>query len=220
MRINKDTKVYGSFAKEAGNTGCKSFNSAFYYYQMNAIYKSFSVDSIEDAVNAAKALDFKGFAITMPYKKEVLKYVDDLSFEVEKIGAANTILNSGGKLTAYNTDYYAAKTLLSKNSDNFDKTLYILGNGGYAAAVKEAASSIGYHCEVITRNNWHKIEEIKNSIVYNCTPVPNIVCDRSNVFIDCLTTTETGRFLAATQASHQFKIYTGQEWPFQNEAKK
>ena len=53
MRINKDTKVYGSFAKKAGNTGCKSFNSAFYYYQINAIYKSFSVENIEQAVMAA-----------------------------------------------------------------------------------------------------------------------------------------------------------------------
>ena len=66
--INKDTEIYCSFAKTAGNTGCQMMNTAFYYYGLNKIYKSFSVKSIEDAVNAVKTLNIKGFAITMPYK--------------------------------------------------------------------------------------------------------------------------------------------------------
>ena len=38
--INKDTEIYCSFAREAGNVGCKLFNSAFNYYGLNKIYKS------------------------------------------------------------------------------------------------------------------------------------------------------------------------------------
>ena len=72
--INKDTEIYCSFAKEAGNTGCQMMNTAFYYYGLNKIYKSFSVDSIEDAVHSVKTLGIKGFAITMPYKIDVLNY--------------------------------------------------------------------------------------------------------------------------------------------------
>ena len=37
--INKDTEIYCSFAKKAGNVGCKVFNTAFKYYDMNKIYK-------------------------------------------------------------------------------------------------------------------------------------------------------------------------------------
>ena len=45
--INKDTKVYCSFAKTAGNLGCRLFNTAFNHHGINAIYKSFSVNDIK-----------------------------------------------------------------------------------------------------------------------------------------------------------------------------
>ena len=134
--INKDTKIYCSFAKKAGNIGCKLFNSSFNYYGLNSIYKSFSVDNIEEAVVTARTLDIKGFAVTMPYKVDVLDYVDELTAEVKNIGASNTIINNDGYLVAYNTDYLAAKTILE---DCLVVDLYILGNGGYAKAVKVAA---------------------------------------------------------------------------------
>ena len=50
--INKDTEIYCSFAKTAGNTGCQMMNTAFYYYGLYKIYKSFSVNNIEDAVHS------------------------------------------------------------------------------------------------------------------------------------------------------------------------
>ena len=90
--INKDTEIYCSFAKEAGNTGCQMMNTAFYYYGLNKIYKSFSVDSIEDAVHSVKTLGIKGFAITMPYKIDVLNYVDKLDIsasETKKVQIKN-----------------------------------------------------------------------------------------------------------------------------------
>ena len=54
--VNKDTEIYCSFAKNAGNTGCQMMNSAFYYYGLNKIYKSFSVNNIENAVNAVQKI--------------------------------------------------------------------------------------------------------------------------------------------------------------------
>ena len=65
--INKDTEIYCSFAKTAGNTGCQMMNTAFYYYGLNKIYKSFSVKSIRDAVHSVLILDIKGFAVSMPF---------------------------------------------------------------------------------------------------------------------------------------------------------
>ena len=53
-------------------------------YGLNKIYKSFSIDNIGDAVNAVRTLDIKGFAITMPYKVEVLDYVDELAWVVAR----------------------------------------------------------------------------------------------------------------------------------------
>ncbi len=216
--IDKDTEIYCSFAREAGNTGCQMMNTAFYYYGLNKIYKSFSVKSIEDAVNSVKTLNIKGFAITMPYKTQVLEYMGAQDFcadNVVKIGAANTILNDNGILTAYNTDAYAAKTFL-REYDN-QKILYILGDGGYSKAVKWAAERTGFDIKSVTRDNWSDLQSIKSSIIYNCTPVdishPMLQIDKSNDMINCLVKTETGKQLAKLQASKQFELYTGLDFP-------
>jgi len=202
--INKDTLIFCSFAKEAGNTGCIFFNNAFAKYNLNAIYKSFSVYNIEDAIKAARTLNFRGFAITMPFKIEALKYVDELDEKVEDIGAINTVINTNGTLKAYNTDYIAARIMLQRY---YNMPLVILGNGGYAAAVRHAAITNNTFFNVITRKNWKEIIDIKNSVIYNCTPVSDIKVHESNTFIDCLITSETGKELSEIQASYQFELY-------------
>jgi len=208
--VNKDTEIYCSFAKKAGNTGCQMMNTAFHWYGLNKIYKSFSVDNIEEAVNSVRTLGIKGFAITMPYKIEVLKYVDVTDAAVSQIGAANTVINEGGRLSAYNTDSYAAMAYLDMYDNR--KPLYIIGNGGYAKAVKWASN--GFDVNQITRDNWDELFDIKDSIVYNCTPIDiTDWIDKSNDFINCLVTTQTGIDLATLQASKQFELYTGLEFP-------
>jgi shikimate dehydrogenase len=211
--VNKDTEIYCSFAENAGNTGCQMMNTAFYYYGLNKIYKSFSVKSIEDAVNSVKTLDIKGFAITMPYKIDVLNYVDDMSDDVKEIGAANTVLNfNDGFLHAYNTDAYAARTFL-EDYDN-QKKLYILGDGGYSKAVRWGALQNGFDVQTITRSEWDDIYNITGSVVYNCTPVDvESMVNSSNDFINCLVHTKTGRELARLQASKQYELYTGMDFP-------
>ena len=216
MKIDQDTLLYGSFAEKAGSKGCELFNTCFEYYQLNAIYKSFSVSSIGPAVDAARTLHIKGFAITMPYKMDVLPYLDEYSEEVETIGAANTIVNNDGMLKAYNTDYLAAESLLRTipPSGNLTKcVLYILGEGGYSKAVQYAAQRLNLSYTTINRANWKDIKDIQHSIIYNCTPVERVEYHDSNNFIDCIASTPTGQRLSHLQASHQFKLYTGLGMP-------
>jgi len=216
--IDKDTEIYCSFAKNAGNVGCQMMNSAFYYYGLNKIYKSFSVDNIKDAVAAAKILNFKGFAITMPYKKQILDYVDEADQQTKKIGAANTVLNDNGKLIAHNTDYLSAKNYLKNHllKEKSYSRFYILGSGGYASAVKQASKELGIDHINITRHNWDDIAEIRGSLIFNCTPVEDIrnKISHTNDFIDCIVNTATGKRLASIQASYQFELYTGMKFPY------
>lgn len=207
--IDKDTLLFGSFAKQAGSTGCKFFNDAFKIHNVNAIYKSFSVDSIIPAITAMKTLSIKGAGITMPYKREVLKYVDSVSEHVDRIGAANTIINYGGRLHAENTDWLSVRDMLKEKGI---KKLTILGNGGYSDAVRYACSDLYIETLIITRSNWDHIKDLRNQTVFNCTPVENISLDPSVEFIDCLTWTSSGKALAHAQGKYQFKLYTGMEY--------
>ena len=209
--INKDTKIFGSFSKKAGDVGCKTFNTAFAYCGIDAIYRSFSVENIGEAVAAARCLNFSGFAVSMPFKFEVIGYVDEWNPFVVDIKAANTIINKNDKLVAHNTDFLAVRGFLK----SFNKELYILGNGGYAAAVKHAAKLLNKPYTLITRDSWTDIALLREKTVFNCTPVGNIKVDESNDFIDCLTTTPTGRYLAFLQATEQFKLYTGLDYPLE-----
>ena len=92
---------------------------------------------------------------------------------------------------------------------SIENDLYILGDGGYSKAVQSAARSLNINHTIVRRGNWSIVETIKDSFVYNCTPVENIKVDESNKFIDCIVTTDTGKRLATIQASHQFELYTG-----------
>lgn len=212
MKIDRDTLIFCSFAKNAGNVGCTIFNRAFEYHSINALYKSFSVDDIGLAVKAARVLNFRGFAITMPFKKRVLEFVDEYSEEVSQIGSSNTVVNDNGILKSYNTDYVAAKEILIENGEKYNQVV-ILGNGGYAAAVRYAVDCIGMSHQTITRKSWDKIEKIMNSVVYNCTPVEHLKVDESNVYVDSLVSTVMGRRLSLIQAKEQYKLYTGLEFP-------
>ena len=146
----------------------------------------------------------------MPIKIEVINYLDELESSIQSIGAVNTVINNNGNLIGYNTDYLAAKEVLN---ECLGVDLYILGNGGYSRAVQQAAKDLDYKPNIISRNNWDNIKDVRNSIIYNCTPVENIKVHESNDFIDCIVSTKTGKRLSWIQACHQFKLYTGKELP-------
>ncbi|MCK9415344.1 hypothetical protein M0Q97_01645 [Candidatus Dojkabacteria bacterium] len=207
--INKDTTIFGSFSLNAGNNGNIFFNNHFEKFNINAIYKSFSITNIKDAVNSARCLNFGGFAVSMPFKKEVITLVDEISDDVKNIGACNTVVNKNGKLIAYNTDYIGVNEIIkTKTSNNIKSDIYILGNGGMALATIYALIKNNLKYEIINRSNWDLIEKLKNKIIINCTPVRNIKYDISNIFIDTLPDSEDGKFIHNVQAKSQFYLYT------------
>ena len=211
MLIDKDTKLYCSFAKNAGNTGCIFHNTGFQKHGINAIYKSFSVKHIGYVIDAMKTLNIQGAGITMPFKKHVLNFIDTMSESVSIIGASNTIINKNGKLHAENTDFLATRDYLSELGIN---DITILGNGGFSKAVQYACKCLGIKTHIITRENWSEIHNPPTSTIFNCTPVEEIGVQNNTTFIDCIVNTETGKELAIRQAKYQFKLYTGINYDF------
>ena len=198
--INKDTKIYGSFSSNPGNNGCIFFNSRFQENNINAIYKSFYSDNIEETIQAAKHLKFSGFALSMPLKTKVLEFLDEYDSSVLEIGACNTVLIKNNKLYGYNTDWIGVYNYLLLYKPN---KLFILGNGGFAKSVEYACTQLGISYEVITRKDWDKISNLEG-IIFNATPVDVEV---KGILIDGRPFTDTGKEIARLQAEEQYKIY-------------
>jgi len=205
--INKDTNIFCSFSNNPGNNGCKFFNNEFELHNVNAIYKSFYSDNIEESIRAVKTLDIKGFAVSMPFKIEILKHLDIIVDDARKIGAVNTVLNYDGKLWGYNTDWVGVKKYLEQTDYKY---IYILGNGGFSKAVQYACKSLDIHYSIITRDIWHLLDDIKNCILFNATPID--IDSKNNFLIDGRSHTIEGKLIATYQAQCQFEMYTGEDY--------
>lgn len=81
-------------------------NTAFEKLKLDYVYIPFRVkpDQLVDAIAGLRALNVKGFNVTIPHKVAVIPLLDELDPLAEKIGAVNTVVNKDGKLSGYNTD--------------------------------------------------------------------------------------------------------------------
>lgn len=134
-----------------------------------------NVDELEDFI---KNGDFTGINVTIPYKKEVMKYCDKLSYNAKRIGCVNTIVrNPDGTLFGDNTDYYGFKYMVKHSGINVTNAkVVILGNGGATLTVKTVMQDLNAKEIVIVsrsgENNYDNIDKNYDAdIIVNATPV-------------------------------------------------
>jgi shikimate dehydrogenase len=154
---------------------------------INGEYNLFEIapDNLDKSIEALKILGCRGVNVTIPYKIDVMNYMNDISEEAKNIGAVNTIEFKEDSLKGYNTDYHGFGLTLKKNCiDVLNKNVVILGTGGASKAVvryilDKGAKNITYvsrHAESFEKNgfeviSYEKLDEIKNEdIIVNCTP--------------------------------------------------
>lgn len=90
------------------------------------------------------AKDFRGINVTIPYKQAVIPYLDAVSDTAGEIGAVNTIVNRGGKLSGYNTDLDGLTRLIRRvGCDPAGRKVLILGTGGTSRTAAYAAKALG-----------------------------------------------------------------------------
>ena len=114
---------------------------------IDAVYIPLKVekDKLGDMVEGLKAGNFTGFNVTIPFKEDILKYVDNITDEVRLVGCANTIRNSGGVLFASNTDADGfCRAFEEETGSGFlGKNVVILGAGGTARSLAAKVASEG-----------------------------------------------------------------------------
>lgn len=167
MLINKDTRLCMSLAARPGNFGTLFHNYLYDKLNLNYVYKAFTTNNLKDAILGIKALNIRGCAVSMPYKEEVMLYVDETDISVDSIRSVNTIVNTNGYLKAYNTDYIAIENLLKENNIDNSTTFAVRGNGGMAKAILGALRDNGYTNGTLITRREKEGKELASLYGYN-----------------------------------------------------
>jgi len=107
------------------------------------LYEIDNVGNIENFLKRCNEEKIYNLNVTIPYKKDVIKYMDFLSDAAKKIDAVNTINIKNNKFYGYNSDYFGFIKALEKENINVKDTKWvILGNGGAAKSIYVALSDL------------------------------------------------------------------------------
>ena len=131
----------------------------------------------EEVADFLKNGGFTGLNVTIPYKKTVIPYLDELSPAAKKLGAVNTVVRrEDGTLFGHNTDYFGFASLLKRSGLNVaGKKVLVLGSGGASVTVKAALEQLGADVTVISRSGPDDYDHLDRhadaQIIANTTPV-------------------------------------------------
>src|SRR4030042_634986 len=116
--IDAETQLYGIIGNPVRHSLSPIIhNGAFRRMGLNAVYLAFEVKDLKKAIDGIRGLGIRGVSVTIPFKTEVISFLDKVDGVAGQIGAVNTIVNEGGKLVGYNTDWRGALGALEEKVD-------------------------------------------------------------------------------------------------------
>lgn len=162
-----------------------SFSSTFFSEKFStegikASYENCHLGSIEDFRNLLLQKKWAGFNVTIPYKEEIIPFLDKLSDEALSIGAVNTISFEGSKLIGHNTDHYGFLKSIFAMIEPHHKKALILGTGGASKAVIYALHLLGIETQYVSRTKSQEClgyDEVNETVmktytlIVNCSPL-------------------------------------------------
>ncbi len=133
--------------------------------------------SKNDLQSFVENCEYTGFNVTIPYKTEIIKYLDYIDDSAKDIGAVNTVLKKEGKLYGYNTDLLGMHKMIQRVGVNLkDKVVMILGSGGTSKTAKALCYRSGVKkIYMVSRkgeinyDNYNRCSDVE--IVINTTPI-------------------------------------------------
>lgn len=165
-----------------------SFSKTYFTDKFNkeqikdASYENFDLNSVDEFENILiQNPELKGLNVTIPYKEEIIPFLDKLNKKAKQIGAVNTIkFTKKGKLKGYNTDCYGFKKSIKPFLKKHHKQALILGTGGASKAIAYTLNDLNLNFKYVSRTkrtgcytykdlNEDVIKEYQ--IIINCSPV-------------------------------------------------
>jgi len=187
-KIGKHKKRFGLIGKNISY----SFSRGYFAEKFRKLgladhsYENFDLAHIEEFKEVVQQNQLCGLNVTIPYKQEIIPYLDELDRTAEKIGAVNTIKFTESKLIGYNTDDFGFKESLIKKLRPHHQKALILGTGGASKAIAHILDELGIERVFVSRKpKAHQLSydqldvEIiaTHHLIINCTPLgthPNI----------------------------------------------
>ena len=180
----QEKKIYGLIGKKISYSFSKSyFTNKFKNSHLDSYYsyKNLDLDDINQFKNIIEQKKFNGFNVTIPYKEKIIKFLDILDSDAEKIGAVNTIkVCSNNQLKGYNTDYIGFIKSISPILNKKHKKALLLGSGGASKSIIFGLEKLNISSIVVSRSKEKgnvTYEELNNEIInasqiiINCSPV-------------------------------------------------
>lgn len=165
---------YGLIGDRLGH----SFSKVIHESIMDYKYDLVELDENEFDI-FMKARDFKAINVTIPYKRAVIDYLDEIDNNVARIGTCNVVVNKDGRLYGYNSDYYGLRELIRVNGIEIkDRKCLILGSGGTSHTAYYVLKDMGAKdIQTVSRNKregvitYDEARELKDTqIIVNTTP--------------------------------------------------
>ena len=167
---------YGLIGEKLGHNFSKDIHERIADYTFDLIPLS-----KEEFKTFMEKKEFTALNVTIPYKKDVIPYLDEMDEHAKAIGAVNTIVNRDGKLKGYNTDFTGFLYMVKKHNVHMEgKKVLIIGNGGASAAIQavvqhESAGSMVI-VDVVPGNGAISYDEMFSShldaeIIINTSPI-------------------------------------------------
>ncbi len=151
-KVNGETQIIGFFGSTYKTSKMYAmYNAAFEALGLNYVYVPLVVKDLEKAVEGVRHLGIKAIGVTIPYKVDIVPFLDELNSDAKRIGAVNAIINNNGMLLGTNTDGKGAVKALQEVTDIAGKKVVLLGAGGAARAIAFAIADEGGCLVIINR---------------------------------------------------------------------
>ncbi|WP_459537256.1 shikimate dehydrogenase [Methanobrevibacter sp.] len=139
-------------------------NRAFEKLNMDYAYVAFDVEpaNLKSAIEGAKALNIKGFNVTIPHKISVMEFLDEIDEVASLIGAVNTI--DFKNMKGYNTDGIGAVKAIEEVTSIKDKNVVIAGAGGASRAISFYIAKYGADTMTILNRNPLKAQNLASDV--------------------------------------------------------
>jgi len=133
----------------AHSKGPTLFNGLFKEYGLNNFYTFFEDPELGQIIQVARDIDAKGLSVTIPFKQDVIPYLDEVDeHAAQQIGAVNTVVFACGAAIGYNTDWLGIrKPLVTMKGAK----AVLLGAGGVASAAAYALADLDMDVTILNR---------------------------------------------------------------------